>query len=319
MKEININEIDGLKVGNAEDREGVTGCTVLLFDRMSPAGVDVRGGGPASRETPLLAPVASAEGINAVLLSGGSAYSLDAAGGVMKYLEEKGQGFQTGVRLVPLVCQSALFDLVIGAKTAHPDASLAFKACENAEEGIYQDGNYGAGMGCTVGKFRGPEFAMKSGVGSYAIELGDLKIGAVVGLNALGDIFDTDGNQIAGILNEDKKTLGSTVDLFTNTIDVNKDLFAGNTTIGAVITNGKFNKTEMNKIASMAQNGLARSINPVHTTADGDSVYAISTGDVVADINGVGTLAAMVMSKAIERAAKAAEGICGYKAHKDIF
>ena len=203
MHEIDIMDIGGFKIGQAEDTKGLTGCTVFLFDKQSPAGVDIRGGGPASRETPLLNPVADAKGIHALVLSGGSAFGLDAAGGVMKYLEERDIGFDVGVTKVPLVVQSCIFDLVIGDKNARPDGKMAYKACENASYDTFLQGNYGAGMGATVGKYMGRERSMKSGIGAYAVQLGELKVGAVVTLNALGDIYDIDTDKkIAGALDE---------------------------------------------------------------------------------------------------------------------
>lgn len=325
MKEISILEIENIKIGNAEDRKGATGCTVILAEKGAPAGVDVRGGGPASRETQLLNPVAAAEGIHAVLLSGGSAFGLDAAGGVMKYLEERSIGVDTGVTKVPLVCASCIFDLQLVSKDARPGKEMGYEACINSGQngqgtgGNYQDGNFGAGTGATVGKFKGSEYMMKSGIGSYALQIGNLKIGAVAAVNALGDIFDFHtGQQLAGLLNEEKNGLRSTEqEMYRQTEEV-RDLFTGNTTIGAVITNAKFDKAQMNKIAAMAQNGYARSIRPVHTQADGDTIYALSVGDVTADINAVGTLAAQVTAEAIKKAVLSAEPAYGLPAARDF-
>ncbi|MCM1107297.1 MAG: P1 family peptidase [Blautia sp.] len=314
MKEINVMEVGGFRVGQAQDSKGMTGCSVFLFDRQSPAGVDVRGGGPASRETPLLNPVADAKGVHAILLSGGSAYGLDAAGGVMRYLEERGIGLDVGVAKVPLVCQSAVFDLAIGDKDARPGADMAYRACENATAEAVQEGNVGAGCGCTVGKYRGPLFCMKSGIGAYALQLGNLKVGAVVAVNALGDIYDIDTNQkLAGALDEDGKLLSSELDFFEEMLKLQMAA-AGNTTLGVVVTNAAMDKTTLNKIASMAHNGFARAIRPVHTMLDGDSIYAVSTGDEAADVNVVGPLSAYVMGKAIGRAVLAAEPCCGLAA-----
>lgn len=318
MKEINIMEVGGFKVGHAHDAEAVTGCTAVLFDRVSPAGVDVRGGGPASRETPLLNPVADAKGIHAILLSGGSAFGLDAAGGVMKYLEERGIGFDVGITKVPLVCQSSLFDLMIGRHDVRPDQAMAYKACEAASYEEMEEGNVGAGMGCTVGKYRMGEFCMKSGIGSYAVQVGDLKVGAIVAVNALGDVYDIEtGEEIAG-LRTPEGGLRSTEEEMWKDVDNMKNLFTGNTTIGMVLTNAAMDKTLLNKVASMAHNGYARTIRPVHTTADGDSIYAVSTGDLPGDVNIVGTLAAYVMGKAVNQAARSAKSMCGLPAAEDI-
>lgn len=319
MHEIEFCEIGNIKVGHAQNIEAATGCTVILCDRIAPAGVEIRGGGPASRETPLLSPVAMVEGINALVLSGGSAFGLDAAGGVMKYLEEHNIGFDVGVTKVPLVCQSCLFDLPVGRYDIRPDADMAYKACENASTDKVENGCVGAGTGCTVGKFAGREFAMKGGLGTFAVQIGELKVGAIVAVNALGDIFDIDtGKQIAGMLNENKDGLRSTEQAMYNNIAPIKNMFVSNTTIGAIVTNAKFDKAQMNKIAAMAHNGFARTIRPVHTTADGDSIYALSVGDIPADINAVGTLAAYVMGRAVVNGVKSAQKAYGYLSVNDI-
>lgn len=319
MQEIGICEVGGFRIGHAHDEQAATGCTVILCDECAPAGVDIRGGGPASRETPLLNPVAMAEGIHAVLLSGGSAFGLDAAGGVMQYLEERKIGFDVGVTRVPLVCQSCVFDLVIGRTDVRPDKEMAYRACENAGNGVVEEGCVGAGMGCTVGKYRGKDYAMKSGLGTFAVQVGKVKVGAIVALNAMGDIYDIDtGVQIAGLLNETRDGLRSTEQEMLADVAGIHNLFTGNTTIGAIVTNGAFTKAEMNKIASMAHNGYARAIRPVHTTADGDSIYALSTGHETADLNVVGTLAAYVMGRAIGRAARAAHSMGGYLSAQEL-
>lgn len=318
MKEIDIMEIGGFKVGQAEDESGITGCTVILFDKQSPAGVDIRGGGPASRETPLLNPVADAKGIHALLLSGGSAFGLDAAGGVMKYLEERDIGFDVGVTKVPLVCQSCVFDLAIGDKNARPDSKMAYNACKNASYDMFKQGNYGAGMGCTVGKYISRGKSMKGGIGAYAVQLGELKIGAIVAVNALGDIYDIETNKkIAGALDESGKLFDDEMVYFETAAKI-QNMFTGNTTIGTIISNADLSKTALNKVASMAQNGYARAIRPVHTMADGDSIYAVSVGNVQADVNLVGPLSAYVMSKAIANAVKLAKTIGGVAAFSDI-
>lgn len=319
MREIGIMEVGGFRVGHAQNREAATGCTVLLCDQMSPAGLDVRGGGPASRESQLLSPVAQADAINAVLLSGGSAFGLDAAGGVQRYLEERGIGFDVGVTKVPLVCQSCLFDLGAADFKIRPDQAMGYEACVNAEGGNYRDGNVGAGTGCTVGKLHGMEYSMKSGIGSYAVQLGELKVGAIVAVNALGDVFDwRTGEKLAGMLDSEKTGfLDSEEELFKS-FEAVENRFVENTTIGAVITNGRFDKARLGKIAGMAHDGYARAIRPVHTTADGDSIYAVSTGTVEADLDMVGALAARVMAEAIRRAVLSAKAAYGYPAAGDL-
>lgn len=317
MKEISILDIENIKIGNAEDLEAKTGVTAIICEGCAPCGVDIRGGGPASRETPLLSPLAASIGVHAVLLCGGSAFGLDAAGGAMRYLEERNIGFDTGVTNVPLVCASSIFDLGIGSKDVRPDMKMGYCACENAEKKNYKDGNYGVGCGASVGKFLGADYALKSGVGSYAVQVGPLQVGAVVCVNALGDVYEN-GKIIAGLLREDKKGFRSTFHEMIKSTERMDNLFVGNTTIGTVITNGQFTKSEMNKIASMAHNGLVRAISPVNTTADGDSIYAMSVGSVSADINVTGSVAAHAVQQAVIRAVMSAEADCGLPCARDI-
>ena len=319
-KEIPIQEVGNIHIGQTEDREAATGCTVLISEEGMCAGLDVRGGGPASRDTHLLDPQTAAQTIHAVLLGGGSAFGLGAASGVMQYLEEHDIGFDVGVTKVPLVAQSDLFDLTVGRCDVRPQPEMGYEAARLAMEAPnYRDGNYGAGCGATVGKMAGMECCMKTGIGSYAIEIGSFRIGAIVALNALGDIYDwKNGQKIAGLLTEDGKGFRDTVELMSQSLDVVENKFTGNTTIGVVITNAAFNKTQLCKIASMAHNGYARSIRPVHTSADGDSIYAVSAGSEPVDQDLVGTLAAEVMSEAIIRAAESAEGAYGFPAMRDL-
>lgn len=318
MQEIGILEVGGFQVGQAQDLDAATGITVLLCDTCAPAGVDIRGGGPASRETPLLDPRAASAGIHALVLSGGSAFALDAAGGVMRYLEERDIGFDVGVTRVPLVCQSCVFDLAIGRKDVRPDAAMAYQACLNARRDTVEEGCVGAGTGCTVGKCGGADFAMKSGLGTYAVRNGDLCVGAIVAVNAMGDIYDIDtGKQLAGLRSEDGTGLRSSEE-FIYAMEAQKAAgYAANTTIGAIVTNAAFDKSKMGKIAAMAHNGFARTIRPVHTSNDGDSIYALSLGTVEANIDVVGTLASYVMGKAVGRAVRAAHGMCGFPAMRD--
>ncbi|MDO4975732.1 MAG: P1 family peptidase [Eubacteriales bacterium] len=314
MKEIKIQEIENICIGQVEDFVGATGCTVFISKDGMRAGEDVRGGGPASRESELLKPLASANMIHAIVLAGGSAFGLNAGGGVMRYLEEQGIGFDVGVTKVPLVCQADLFDLTVGDVFTRPDEAMGYAAAKQAmEKPNYQDGNYGAGCGATVGKFCGMEYCMKSGIGSYAIQVGDLKVGAVVAVNSLGDIYDwKSGKKVAGLLSEDKKSFRDTLEVMCESIAVIDNKFIENTSIGVVITNAGFEKTQLCKIAGVAQNGYARSIRPVHTSADGDSIFAVSVGDIQADPDLTGELAAYVMSEAVLRAVKNAKSAYGY-------
>lgn len=319
IKEIKITDIENIKIGHAQNEEAATGVTVCICEQGAPTGLAVFGGGPASREGTLTDPLTATGMVHAVVLGGGSAFGLDAAGGVMRYLEERGLGFDVGITHVPLVCQSDLFDLTVGKFDVRPDQKMAYEACENAQTNCPSEGNVGAGTGASVGKVKGMDCAMKTGLGMYAVQVGKLKIGAIVALNALGDIFDYDtGAKIAGILNESKDGLGDSETALYEMYTKEANLFVGNTTIGIIVTNGKFDKCQMNKIAKMAHNGYARTINPVNTTADGDSIYGMSVGDVEANMDMVGTLAAKVMGRAIGRAVRQSQSAYGLKAHSDI-
>lgn len=321
MKEIKITDIEGFKLGNAQSVEGGTGCTVIICEKGAVAGVDVRGGGPASRETELLKPVNMVEQVHAIMLSGGSAYGLDAGSGAMEFLEEKEIGFNVGVGVVPIVCGASLFDLVVGDPKSRPDKKMGYEACKNAVNEEFLLGNHGAGTGASVGKFLGMERMMKSGLGAYAVQIGDIKCGAIVAVNALGDVIDIEtGQTIAGILNEDKTGLDSTERLMYEEIGKERNVFSGNTTIGCIITNGKLTKTQINKLAMTAHNGYARAIRPVHTSADGDSIFAMSTSEVEVAPDSLATLAAEVMAKAINnavRSSEAAYGLLNWEAVKE--
>lgn len=320
LKEISVLDIGPLRIGQVENREAATGMTVLISEEGMRAGLDVRGGGPASRDSQILNPLMAAQQIHSVVLSGGSAFGLGAANGVMKFLEEKDIGFDTGVAKVPLVVQSDIFDLSVGQANVRPDAEMGYAAAKAAfESPNYRDGNYGAGCGASVGKAGGMETAMKTGVGSYAVQIGDLKLGAIVVLNALGDIYDwKNGRQIAGLLSEDKSELASTMQTMCRSIEVIDNKFTGNTTIAVIITNAHFEKAQLCKIAGMGHDGYARSINPVHTSADGDSIYAVSVGEVAADQDLVGALGAQVLSEAIVRAVTSADSAYGLSSAKDL-
>lgn len=324
MDEIRIQEVSDIRIGQVEDKAAGTGCTVFIRPEGMRAGLDVGGGGPASRESTLLDPLTAANVIHGITLSGGSAFGLSATSGVMKYLEEQNIGFDVGVTKVPLVAQSALFDLTVGEGFVRPDEKMGYEACRIAMEAPnYQDGNFGAGCGATVGKIAGMEYCMKTGIGSYAVDNHGLKVGAVVALNALGDVFDwRTGEQIAGLLKEDKKTFRSSPQYIEESIKTVKNRFANmskmNTTLAVLITNAYFEKPQLCKIAAMGQDGLARSIRPVHTSFDGDTVYAVSAGDLKADQEVVGTLAAEVISEAIIRAVTSAESAYGFPAARDL-
>ena len=303
---IPVTDIEGLRIGCAQDASAKTGVTVLVFDGGAKVGIDVSGGGPAARETHLADPTTADNPVNAVMLAGGSAFGLAAADGVMRYLEEHGMGYDTGFARVPLVMGSCLYDLAYGSADVRPDASMGYAACLDAEANEPKSGDYGAGCGATVGKICGMERSSNSGLGMYAAQVGELKMAAVVAVNALGDVRDPEtGEVLAGLKSADGAGFVDTrSELYK--IASRTDMFTGNTTIGAVVTNGDFSKAEMSKIASMARNAYARCINPVGTLADGDTIYAASTCKVTADVNVAGTLAADVMARAIVDAVKSA-------------
>ncbi|MBE5921642.1 MAG: P1 family peptidase [Lachnospiraceae bacterium] len=313
LKEISLHDIKNIKIGHAQNEEHATGCTVILCEEKAMCGVDVRGGGPASRETELLNPLMSNDGINGLLLSGGSAYGLDAAGGVMKYLEEKGRGVKVGKEIVPIVVGSCIFDLGCVDGKVRPDKEMGYAACLDSERNEERNGNVGAGMGATVGKIHGDGHAMKSGLGCYCVQMGSLQVGAIVVVNAVGDVYEMDSNkQLAGLLNHKKDSMISSEVEAVKLLQL-ASKFSFNTTIGAIITNAKLDKAEMNKVAAMASNGVARTIRPVNTSMDGDSIYALATGKVKSSADVVGTIAAHVLGKAINRAVLETEEKYGYK------
>lgn len=318
LKEISLNSISGIKIGHAQDLEHGTGCSVIICDEKAICGVDIRGGGPASRETELLDTNMSNDGINALLLGGGSAYGLDAAGGIMKYLEEKGKGVQVGNSVVPIVVGSCIFDLSCASPSVRPDSNMGYDACLNAEKNIEVQGNVGGGCGATVGKFMGIERSMKAGLGTYAVEINGVKIGAIVIVNAIGDVYEVDSKkELAGLLSFDKSQMVSSEEEIFKMLQL-AAASPQNTTIGAVITNAKMDKAQANKLARMASNGIVRTIRPVNTSMDGDSVYALSVGSVDFNQDILGSLASYVMAKAINNAVLNADPVYGLKSAKSF-
>ncbi len=319
MKEIKITDIKGIKVGNAQSIRGGTGCTAIICEAGAFAGVDVRGGAPASRETELLKPVNTVKQIHCVMLSGGSAFGLAACDGAMQYLEEKKIGFDVGIGMVPIVCGASLFDLVLGDPKTRPDKEMGYEACKAAENEEPAQGNEGAGTGASVGKFLGTERMMKSGLGIYAVQLGKIKCGAVAAVNSLGDIVDYDTKKvIAGILSEDRKSLSCTKKIMYQEIERPRNVFTGNTTVGCVVTNAKLDKDQACKLASIAHNGYARTIEPVHTAADGDTVFVMSTGEEKAAFDPLSALVSEVTGRAVNNAVKNAKPAYGLPAACDF-
>ena len=317
--------LPGLRVGHAQNETALTGCTVILCDGPSGSGaiggIDQRGGAPGTRETDALHPMHLIEKIHAIVLAGGSAFGLEAATGVVRYLEERGVGFDVRVAKVPIVPAAILFDLAVGAANVRPDAAMGYQACLNATSDPPAEGNVGAGMGATVGKLLGMEWAMKAGLGCSVVEVGGgLLVGAIVAVNALGDVIDPSTNRIiAGVRNPIQAT-DPTAPYFADSLAVlreragaliNNNLSTSNTVIGVVATNAALTKEQTNKVAQMAQDGLARTVRPAHTMFDGDTIFALSTGPIQAEVNTVGAFAAEAFAQAILRAVRSARPVAG--------
>ncbi|HEY1353615.1 MAG TPA: P1 family peptidase [Ktedonobacteraceae bacterium] len=307
-----ITDVPGIRVGHETSLEAATGCTVILCDPPAVGGVDVRGGAPATRETDVLRPLHLVEEVHAVLLSGGSAFGLDAASGVMRYLDERGQGFASGVARVPIVPAAAIFDLGLGSALVRPDAEAGYRACERATHTGTPQGNVGAGTGATVGKLAGPAFMMKGGLGSASVQIGnEIMVGVLVVVNAAGDVIDPQtGQLIAGARNP---PVGPTT---AHPL--------GNTTLAVVATNAALSKNEVNKVAQMAHNGLACTLRPAHTMFDGDTVFALALGarsarqsdpqSAAIQTSTIGAAAASVLAQAIVKAVRAASDLHGIPA-----
>jgi L-aminopeptidase/D-esterase-like protein len=318
-----LTAVPGLKVGHHTLTGRPTGCTVVLAEKGATAGVDVRGSAPGTRETDLLAPTTTVEQVHALVLSGGSAFGLDTASGVMKYLEQQGVGFKFGGAVIPIVPGAILFDLGVGDPSIRPTADCGFQAARAANDGPVAEGNVGAGAGATVGKMGGRERAMKGGIGSAAITLPNgLVVAALVAVNARGDIIDpATGQVVAGMRSEDGKSLADVRRrLKSGELDLPLPEVLQHTTLGIVATNATLTKTQATRIAQMAHDGFARAISPAHTSADGDAIFALATGVRAgpADLDTIGTLAAEAMAEAIVRAVRAATSIPGYPAARDL-
>lgn len=323
MEEIKIEEIPSFYFGQKEDKIGGTGCTVIICPEGAVCGVDVRGGSPSTRDTDALDPICNREVVHSVLLTGGSAFGLDAAGGIMKSLEARGIGRDVAVTTVPNVCAAVLFDLKLGEGKVRPDAQMGYEACEIAlTKSELSEGSFGAGTGCAVGKAKGLPHAMKGGIGIKAYRVGELMLGAIMAVNCVGDVKKA-GKIIAGCRTDDGKNFADGEAIMLENYTQTKDIFsgevkAGNTVIGCIITNAKLSKAQMTKLASVGHNGLARAIYPAHSTYDGDTIFAMSHGDVLADADTVGILAAKAVEEAIVRAVTQTESLYGLLAAKDI-
>ncbi|MCX6037938.1 MAG: P1 family peptidase [Chloroflexi bacterium] len=321
-----ITDIPGIEVGQAQDDEALTGCTVILCRKGAVGGVDVRGSAPGTRETDLLNPINLVDKVHAVVLAGGSAFGLDAASGVMKYLAEQKIGYGLGATRVPIVPAAILFDLGLGKSARHPDPEMGYAAVSAAQAGPVAEGNVGAGTGATLGKIFGMAGAMKSGLGTASIKIGGgVLVGAIVAVNPFGDVLDPVTSQIIAGARPAKlgpvKLGGS--GQFADTLKVMQTLAGrtilslatgGNTVIAVVATNAKFDKAQATKVAQMAHDGLARAVRPAHTMLDGDTIFALSTGQKKADVSTVGAYAAEVLAQAIVRAVQAAKPAGGLPA-----
>jgi L-aminopeptidase/D-esterase-like protein len=314
-----ITDINGIKVGHASDLTGYTGCTVVLCQEGAVCGLDVRGSASGTRQVDALNLGHIVEQVHAIMLCGGSSFGLDAATGVMRYLEEKEIGFDVGITRIPIVPTAVIFDLFFGNVKIRPTASMGYDACVSAGE-MVEEGSVGAGTGATVGKLFDITKAMKGGVGTSSIFMPDgLIVGALVVVNAFGDIVDNiTGKIIAGArVSAESIEFAHTVDCLKKGI-VKKQFGLVNTTLGVVATNARFNKREVTKVAQMAQGGLIKTISPVHTTFDGDLIFALSTGEMEADINKVGVLSDFVVAEAVKRAITKADGFGIIPAFRDL-
>ncbi len=314
-----ITDIPGIRIGHADNQLAATGCTVILCPEGATAGVDVRGGAPGTRETDLLNPVNYVDKVHGIMLAGGSAFGLDAAAGVMQYLEEQGHGFDVGVTKVPIVAGAVLFDLTCGDYRIRPDKAMGYAACQAAGSEPLAEGSVGAGTGATVGKIFGAEHAMKGGIGTVCLGVGNLLVGAIIAVNCLGDVVNpTNGSIEAGAYQEEPFAFLNCEAGLLAQHDKQTNRFAGNTTIGAVITNAVMTKGQAAKVASMAHNGYARTIRPAHTLFDGDTIFTVATGQIIADINVVGVLAAQAVEQAVLRAVTQAKSLVGVKCCRDV-
>ncbi|NLI60579.1 MAG: P1 family peptidase [Clostridiales bacterium] len=300
-----ITDIKGIEVGHAQDIGAGTGCTVILCRQGAVAGVDVRGSAPGTRETDLMRPGNLVDKVHAIILAGGSAFGLAAADGVMAFLEKEGIGFDTGAAHVPIVAGAVLFDLAYKDSKVRPDAAMGYQACQRAKGGVIDQGSVGSGTGATVGKVLGMESAMKGGIGTASIILPDgIVVGAIVAVNAFGDIVDlTSKNIIAGARNPQTGDFLDTCNYLMTSSHQTRD-FPGNTTIGVVATNAKLSKEQANKLASISHDGLALAIRPVHTMVDGDTMFALSTDQVQGDMISIGAAAVEVTARAVVNAIK---------------
>jgi L-aminopeptidase/D-esterase-like protein len=317
-----LTSVPGIKVGHHTLSERPTGCTVVLVEPAAVAGVDVRGSAPGTRETDLLNPLNLVDRVNAIVLSGGSAFGLDAASGVVRYLDERGIGFETGAAKVPIVPAAVLFDLAIGDPKIRPNADCGYRAAASASAGPIAEGSVGVGAGATIGKLAGMKRAMKGGLGTATITLPNgLIVSAIVAVNSIGDVVDpATGTIVAGARTADGTRLADARTLVRAGRIGPGGPIGENTSLGVVATNARLTKTQATKVAQMAHDGLARAITPVHTPLDGDTIFTLATGalDRDPDVLAIGSLAAEAIADAVVRAVRAATGVPGYPAARDL-
>lgn len=318
-----ITDVDGIEVGHWTDLEAATGCTVVVCRQGAVGGVDVRGSAPGTRETDLLRPLNLVQHAHAVLLAGGSAYGLDAAGGVMRWLEEQGIGFDVGVGVVPIVAAAVLFDLSVGRSDLRPGLEAGYAACQAAANGPVAEGCVGAGTGATVGKLLGPQYAVKSGVGTVSRRLaGGVTVGALAAVNAFGDVVDpATGELLAAPRHPSGQGLLNTTESLQGDLSHTIPGFPANTTLAVVATDALISKEGANKMAQMAHDGLAQAIRPAHTMFDGDTIFALATGrrpKPSVDLSTVGAVAASALAEAIVRAIRQSVSLAGVPAARDL-
>lgn len=315
-----ITDINGIKVGHFSDYKSITGCSVILFSNNTTGSIDIRGGGTSTRQIDGLLPHHNFGNINAILLTGGSAYGLEASCGVMKYLEEKRIGLKVGNGcIVPSVPTAVIFDLGIGSSSVRPTADFGYKACENAKK-VFEQGSVGVGTGATIGKYLGIKYATKGGLASESHTLpGGIRIGVLVVVNAFGNVYDYyNGNKnIAGVRNSKNGQLINTTDLIRNGVKQTTTTFQ-NTTLVIIATNARCSKEQLQRIASIGNTGISRVVNPCNTTLDGDIVFAVSCGDEKAKINDIGVVASELISRSIIKAVKSAKGLGEVPSCSDI-
>lgn len=318
MERVTLDALPEFLIGQAQDTEAMTGCTAIIAPQGAVCGIDIRGGSPGTRDTAALNPLCNRKEVHAVLLSGGSSFGLDAAGGLMRLLEEKHIGRDVGVTVVPNVCSAILFDLKCGSAKVRPDAAMGRLAGQNAFlRQPFQSGNFGAGTGATIGKTNGLENAMKGGIGAAVYRHGTLTVGAVFAVNCVGDIVEN-GTIIAGARKAGSTEFADSEAMILNTYATETDFFSSNTVIGCLLTNAKRNKAQASRLAGRGQDAIAKTVHPAHSIYDGDTVFTLCSGQIETSADAVGILAEHAAAAAILDAVKSAQSYQQYRAFRDI-